>query len=89
AVALMDRYMMPDAGDLSLSPVCIAEKPSPRLHHVFDMQEVKTEFYRQIEAIRPVRYFNRVILLTFVTSVLFFTMSVLVGIDTMLQGNEP
>ena len=40
----------------------------------------------QIEAIKQVRYFNRVILLTVITCVLFFAMSILVGIDAMAMG---
>ncbi len=62
---------------------CLIYEPSPRLRHVFQMTEVEAQFHLQIEAIKQVRYFNRVILLTVVTCVLFFAMSIIVGIDAM------
>ena len=67
---------------------CLIYEPSPRLRHVFDMTEVDEAHHLQIEAIKQVLYFNRVIVLTAVTSVLFFIMSVTVGIDAMLQGEN-
>jgi hypothetical protein len=63
---------------------CLIYEPSPRLRHVFEMERVEDEFHLQIEAIKQVRYFNRVIVLTVVTSVLFFVMALMVGIDAML-----
>ena len=62
---------------------CLIYEPSPRLRHVFQMTEVEAQFHLQIEAIKQVRYFNRVILLTLITTALFFAMSVVVGIDAM------
>ena len=50
---------------------CLIYEPSPRLRHVFELREVESEHYLQIEAIKQVRYFNRVIVLTVITSVLF------------------
>ena len=41
----------------------------------------------QIEAIRQVRCFNRVIVLTPITPALFFLKSMLVGVDAMLRGD--
>jgi hypothetical protein len=58
---------------------CLIYEPSPRLRHVFQMTEVEAQFHLQIEAIKQVRYFNRVILLTVVTCALFFAMSIIVG----------
>lgn len=63
---------------------CLIYEPSPRLRHVFEMERVEDEFHLQIEAIKQVRYFNRVIVLTVVTSVLFFVMALMVGLDAML-----
>jgi hypothetical protein len=54
---------------------CLIYEPSPRLRHVFEMEEVEDDFHLQIEAIKQVRYFNRVIVLTMVTSVLVFVMA--------------
>ena len=62
---------------------CLIYEPSPKLRHVFEMDVVEHDHHLQIEAIKQVRYFNRVIVQTVVTCVLFFTMSVLVGIDAM------
>lgn len=67
---------------------CLIYEPSPRLRHIFDMDSVDEAHHLQIEAIKQVLYFNRVIVLTAVTSVLFFVMSVTVGIDAMLQGEN-
>lgn len=67
---------------------CLVYEPSPRLRHVFDMETVSDAHHLQIEAIKQVLYFNRVIVLTVITSVLFFVMSMTVGIDAMLRG-EP
>ena len=64
---------------------CLIYEPSPRLRHVFEMEEVEGDFHLQIEAIKQVRYFNRVIVLTMITSVLFFVMAATVGIDAMLS----
>ncbi|MBO6602712.1 MULTISPECIES: hypothetical protein [Paracoccaceae] len=63
---------------------CLIYEPSPRLRHVFELDRVADAFYLQIEAIKQVRYFNRVIVLTVVTCVLFFAMSMIVGIDAMM-----
>ncbi len=63
---------------------CLIYEPSPRLRRVFELSEVAAEFHLQIEAIKQVRYFNRVIVLTVVTCVLFFAMSVVVGVDAMM-----
>jgi hypothetical protein len=70
---------------------CLIYEPSPRLRQVFELSQVADEFYLQIEAIKQVRYFNRVIVLTIVTCALFFAMSILVGIDAMLatEGLAP
>ncbi|MEM1066925.1 MAG: hypothetical protein AAGJ74_15600 [Pseudomonadota bacterium] len=62
---------------------CLIYEPSPRLRHVFEMREVESDHALQIEAIKQVRYFNRVIMLTVITCVLFFAMSMLVGISAM------
>ncbi len=64
---------------------CLIYEPSPRLHHIFEMKRVTSEHSMQIEAIKQVRYFNRVIVLTVLTSILFFAMSILVGVDAMLR----
>jgi hypothetical protein len=48
------------------------------------MEEVEGDFHLQIEAIKQVRYFNRVIVLTMITSVLFFVMAANVGLAAML-----
>ncbi|WJY22771.1 hypothetical protein QTA57_06670 [Fontisubflavum oceani] len=63
---------------------CLIYEPSPRLRHVFEMSQVAADFHLQIEAIKQVRYFNRVIVLTVITCVLFFVMSMIVGIDAMM-----
>lgn len=65
---------------------CLVYEPSPRLRHVFEMDTVNEAHHLQIEAIKQVLYFNRVIVLTAITSALFFVMSMTVGIDAMLQG---
>ena len=65
---------------------CLVYEPSPRLRHVFEMDTVDEAHHLQIEAIKQVLYFNRVIVLTAITSALFFIMSMTVGIDAMLQG---
>ena len=65
---------------------CLIYEPSPRLRHVFEMDRVDEAHHLQIEAIKQVLYFNRVIVLTVITSVLFFVMSMTVGIDAMLRG---
>jgi hypothetical protein len=65
---------------------CLIYEPSPRLRHVFQMTEVEAQFHLQIEAVKQVRYFNRVILLTIVTCALFFAMSIIVGIDAMTNA---
>jgi uncharacterized protein (DUF58 family) len=65
---------------------CLIYEPSPRLRHIFQMTEVEAQFHLQIEAIKQVRYFNRVILLTVVTCALFFAMSIIVGIDAMASA---
>ena len=66
---------------------CLIYEPSPRLRHVFAMEQVEHDHALQIEAIKQVRYFNRVIVLTGVTTLLFFVMSALVGIDAMAGGD--
>ena len=66
---------------------CLIYEPSPRLRHVFAMTEVEAQFHLQIEAIKQVRYFNRVILLTLITTSLFFAMSVVVGVDAMTAAD--
>ncbi|MCE8006537.1 hypothetical protein [Aestuariivita sp.] len=65
---------------------CLIYEPSPRLREMFELRTVADEFHLQIEAIKQVRYFNRVIMLTVLTAILFFVMSVIVGIDTMAMG---
>ncbi|MFO6464526.1 hypothetical protein ACK8OR_09040 [Jannaschia sp. KMU-145] len=62
---------------------CLVYEPAPRLRAVFALREVEEAHRLQIEAIRQVHYFNRVIVLTVLTCLLFFTMSVIVGIDAM------
>lgn len=64
---------------------CLIYEPSPRLRHVFEMDVVEHDHHLQIEAIKQVRYFNRVIVQTVITCVLFFVMSILVGIDSMMM----
>jgi hypothetical protein len=64
---------------------CLIYEPSPRLRHVFELDAVEGEFHLQVEAIKQVRYFNRVIVLTMITSVLFFVMAANVGITAMLS----
>ena len=66
---------------------CLIYEPSPRLRHVFAMERVEHDHALQIEAIKQVRYFNRVLVLTGITSVLFFLMSALVGFDAMTAGD--
>ena len=66
---------------------CLVYEPSPRLRHVFEMDEVNEDHHLQMEAIKQVLYFNRVIVLTAITSVLFFVMSMTVGVDAMLRGD--
>ena len=66
---------------------CLIYEPSPRLRGVFALKEVEEQFHLQIEAIKQVRYFNRVIILTVVTAFLFFVMSIIVGIDAMSSGD--
>ena len=65
---------------------CLIYEPSPRLRRVFQLSEVEARFHLQIEAIKQVRYFNRVILLSVVTCVLFFAMAMVVGIDAMARA---
>jgi len=65
---------------------CLIYEPSPRLRHVFEMREVESQHYLQIEAIKQVLYFNRVIVFTVITTVLFFAMAMMVGVDAMLGG---
>jgi hypothetical protein len=62
---------------------CLVYEPSPRLRAVFEAPEVEDSHRLQIEAIKQVHYFNRVIVLTVVTAILFFAMSVVVGVDAM------
>ncbi|WP_298435854.1 hypothetical protein [uncultured Jannaschia sp.] len=62
---------------------CLVYEPAPRLRAVFSLRDVEEAHRLQIEAIRQVHYFNRVIVLTVVTCLLFFAMSVIVGIDAM------
>ncbi len=64
---------------------CLIYEPSPQLRRVFEMEEVVTEHALQIEAIKQVLYFNRVIVLTVITCVLFFAMSIMVGVDAMAR----
>ncbi|MEM9795904.1 MAG: hypothetical protein AAF919_05425 [Pseudomonadota bacterium] len=68
---------------------CLIYEPSPRLRQVFELSEVVGDVHLQIEAIKQVRYFNRVIVLTVITSILFFAMSMIVGLDAMFQGDGP
>ncbi len=63
---------------------CLIYEPAPRLHEVFALRSVVQEHHLQIEAIKQVRYFNRVIVMTGVTALLFFVMAVIVGIDAMM-----
>ncbi|QBF33525.1 hypothetical protein CFI11_20255 [Thalassococcus sp. S3] len=65
---------------------CLIYEPSPRLRSVFELREVAADHHLQVEAIKQVRYFNRVIVLTVITCVLFFAMSAIVGIDAVLQN---
>ncbi|NSX55028.1 hypothetical protein [Parasulfitobacter algicola] len=67
---------------------CLIYEPAPQLRHVFEMEAVTHDHALQIEAIKQVHYFNRVIMQTVLTSVLFFTMSMLVGVDAMISGAE-
>jgi hypothetical protein len=62
---------------------CLIYEPVPRLRRAFALSDAPGEAYLQVEAIKQVRYFNRVIGLTILTSALFFAMSVIVGIDAM------
>ncbi len=64
---------------------CLIYEPSPRLRAMFDMRDVDASHHLQIEAIKQVHYFNRVIVLTVATCILFFVMSLTVGVDSMLQ----
>ncbi|MEM8851702.1 MAG: hypothetical protein AAGE03_16925 [Pseudomonadota bacterium] len=63
---------------------CLIYEPSPRLRAMFDVRDVEGAHHLQIEAIKQVHYFNRVIVLTVVTCVLFFIMAITVGVDSML-----
>ncbi|WP_220750713.1 hypothetical protein [Jannaschia sp. AI_61] len=63
---------------------CLIYEPTPRLRHMFGRAEVAQEHRLQIEAIKQVRYFNRVIVLTVITAGLFFAMSLMVGMDSVM-----
>ncbi|MEL7099796.1 MAG: hypothetical protein AAGM84_13275 [Pseudomonadota bacterium] len=65
---------------------CLIYEPAPHLRQIFEMGEAISENALQIEAIKQVSYFNRVIVQTVVTSVLFFVMSALIGINAMMTG---
>jgi hypothetical protein len=63
---------------------CLIYEPVPRLRRAFLLPEAAAGTHLQVEAIKQVLYFNRVIGLTILTSAMFFAMSVIVGLDAML-----
>ncbi|MEM8577186.1 MAG: hypothetical protein AAGF60_05000 [Pseudomonadota bacterium] len=65
---------------------CLIYEPAPHLRQAFELPDGMGQNALQIEAIKQVSYFNRVIVQTVVTSLLFFAMSALIGIDAMLTG---
>jgi cobalamin synthase len=85
ALALMFGQVVTVSVSILFLLRCLIYEPTPHLRRVFEMPGVAGAFHLQIEAIKQVRYFNRVILLTVVTCVLFFVMSLLVGIDAMMR----
>ncbi|MGP1356457.1 hypothetical protein [Roseicyclus sp.] len=62
---------------------CLIYEPVPRLRRAFLLDEAPGAHHLQVEAIKQVLYFNRVILLTILTCALFFAMSVIVGVAAM------
>lgn len=67
---------------------CLIYEPAPHLRQLLDLNISDSAYPMQIEAIKQVQYFNRVIVQTTVTSVLFFLMCVLIGIEAlMMQGS--
>lgn len=60
---------------------CLVYEPAPHLAALFGAAGEGDAL--QIEAIKQVRYFNRVIVLTGLTFVLFFLMAAVVGVDAM------
>jgi hypothetical protein len=85
ALALMFGQVVTVSVSILFLLRCLIYEPTPHLRRVFEMPGVAGAPHLQIEAIKQVRYFNRVILLTVVTCVLFFVMSLLVGMDAMLR----
>ena len=66
---------------------CLVYEPTPHLRHMFEMEDAAGAHPLQVEAIKQVRYFNRVILQTVVTAALFFAMAVLIGIEAMVMAD--
>ena len=66
---------------------CLVYEPTPHLRHMFEMEEAAVDHPLQIEAIKQVRYFNRVILQTVVTAALFFAMAGLIGFEAMAMAD--
>ena len=64
---------------------CLIYEPAPHLRQLLDLNISDSDYPMQIEAIKQVRYFNRVIVQTTVTSVLFFLMCVLIGIEALMM----
>lgn len=67
---------------------CLIYEPTPHLRHMFEMDRALVDHPLQIEAIKQVRYFNRVILQTVVTSALFFLMAAIVGVEAALLADR-
>ncbi len=88
ALALMFAQVATISASILFLLRCLIYEPSPRLRHVFEMGAVQNDHHLQIEAIKQVRYFNRVIVLTVITSVLFFVMALLVGVDAMMMADD-
>jgi cobalamin synthase len=60
---------------------CLVYEPAPRLAAMFRVEGGADRL--QVEAIKQVHYFNRVIVLTVATCAMFFAMTLVVGVDAM------
>ncbi|SHH93066.1 hypothetical protein [Marivita hallyeonensis] len=81
--------MFAQVATISLSIIyllrCLIYEPAPHLRRLLDLNISDTDYPMQIEAIKQVRYFNRVILQTTFTSILFFLMCLLIGIEALMM----
>ncbi len=82
--------MFAQVATISLSIVyllrCLIYEPTPHLRELFEMEAAEGQHLLQVEAIKQVRYFNRVILQTLITTVLFFGMAIVIGVETALRN---